>query len=689
MKWDIWNSREYDPEAVSACAKAAGCSLLLAAVLRARGISTKAEIADFLSADHTKLYDPLLMADMEAGAERIRRAIADNETVAVYGDYDVDGITASVLMTDYLKSRGITCTAYIPDRLGEGYGLNLAALETLAKEGVTLIITVDCGVTAVEETAYAKTLGMDMVITDHHQCQGQLPNAIAVIDPKRPDCPYPNKELSGVGVAFKCAAAVEGENGQETLLARYADLVATGSVADVMDLTGENRVFVTEGLFQLRKGERAGLKCLMSEAGIEQETIGVTGIGYSLAPRLNAAGRMGNAALAFSLFDESQSQNAADLAAELCDLNQKRQEIEAEILEDVLQMLEQEQYTAGPIVLASEAWHKGVLGIVASRLMERYHEPVILLCIEGGVGRGSCRSVKGFDVFRALEAAAEHLDGYGGHEQAAGLTVSMENFPALKEGLLAYYAAHPPKAEAGVLEADFTVEDPQVLTLDQVKSLERLEPCGRGNPNPLLIIEGAALLKIQAIGGGKHVKLQAEKWGQIFDCVYFSMPAEHLGARVGDVVDIAFIPQCNSFRGKTTVQLLIRDFGLSKTRLMNEARRICTRVLAGEEIAISARDKARLSPSREEFVSIWRRLEAEAEGYRGKTDQTLAVLSADGSVLSPVRTYICLCVFAELGLVTLREEGDNLHLACTKEVRKADLNTSKIRMALEGGRDVG
>jgi len=680
MKWDVWDSAEYDPAAVEALASEAGCSLLLAAVLSARGLSSKEAITNFLSSDRSKVYDPLLMADMEAGAARIRQAIVAGEHVAVYGDYDVDGITASALMADYLKSRDVPCTVYIPDRLGEGYGLNLAALERLAKDGVSLIITVDCGVTAIEETAYAKTLGIDMVITDHHQCPGPLPDAIAVIDPKRPDCSYPDKDLSGVGVAFQCICAVAGAEARDTLLDRYADLVAIGTVADVMTLTGENRVFVTEGLARLEEGKRVGLQCLLRQAGMEQKTIGVGTIGYSLAPRINAAGRMGNADLAFALFDTDDPQKAEDLSAELCELNQKRQTIEAAILEDVLQLLEQEAYSTGPIVLASETWHKGVLGIVASRLMDRYHAPVLLLCIEGGVGRGSCRSVDGFDVFSALDSISHLLETHGGHAQAAGLTIEAERFGAFKEAFLAYYRDNPPKKEGGVLEADFVVPSPELLTLDQVKSLERLEPCGRGNPSPNLILENALLVKVMAIGGSKHIKLQAEKWGTIFDCVYFSMTPERLNAEEGEYVDLVFTPQCNNFRGKTTVQLLVRDLGRTNARLLEKARRFCTKLRTNTEMPLRLLDRKLLCPERSAFVALWRQLEGRPE-RSGQTEQVLQALLPT----EPAQAYICLRVFDELGLITVGEEADHLHIAPADTTQKVDLKASQILTALQGG----
>jgi len=689
MKWDVWNSVEYDEKAVSACARESGYSLLMAAVLWSRGISGKEEILRFLSSDREKLHDPMLMADMEKASQRVRQAIADKERVAVFGDYDVDGITSSALLSDYLKGHGLSCSVYIPDRLGEGYGLNISALESLAQDGVTLVITVDCGVTAVDEVLYAKGLGIDMVITDHHQCPGALPDAVAVIDPKRPDCGYPEKELSGVGVAFKLVLAIEGMDRLDALLKRYADLVAVGTVADVMDLTGENRVFVTEGLAHMRRDARAGLLALMQDGGIAQKTLNVTNIGFGLAPRLNAAGRMGNADLAFSLLEADTAAQAEGLADELSELNQKRQGVEQGILEDALSMLEVEGYTSGPIILASETWHKGVLGVVASRLLERYREPVILLCIENGFGRGSCRSVDGFDLFSGLEDTSAFLESFGGHEQAAGLTVSMERFDAFKGAFLAYYAAHPPATEASVLLADFTVTDPGLLSLDQVKSLDYLEPCGRGNPSPVLVLEGATLVRILAIGGGKHLKLQVEKWGQMFDCIFFGVTAETLGAQVGDLVDLAFTPQCNHFRGKTTVQLLMRDLGLSNQRLMSRAQRFCRDLLAGEAASATQREARLLRPERAHFVSLWRSLDAIKETVSGQMDQVLDRFITALPSLSPARAYVCLRVFGELGLAEVSEDADMLHITRVPREQKVDLNASEILRALQGVLDIG
>jgi len=682
MKWDIWNSVQYDPGQIAADARAKAGSDLVAAVLWARGIATSDTVAAALAADTAGLHDPLQMAGMAEGAARIRAAIQQGETVAVYGDYDADGLTASALMTDYLRSRGLTCSVYIPDRMEEGYGLNPAALSDLATAGVTLVITVDCGVTAMEEVREARTLGLDLVITDHHECREELPDAVAVIDPKRPDCPYPDKELSGVGVAFQCISAVEGPEATSNLLHRYSDLVAVGTVADVMDLRGENRVFVTEGLRSLRAGRRAGFRCLMEEAGLERATIGATGISFGVAPRLNAAGRMGNAMLAFSLLETTDQKEAERLAEEITALNQKRQQVEQEMLDEALDMLADEGYDGGPIVLHTPSWHKGVLGIVSARLKERYQVPVVLLSVDGDQCQGSARTVDGFDLVSALTACEDSLERFGGHQQAAGLSLSLSELERFRAAFAAYYKEYPPEGEGRILQADLTIPGPELLTLDQVKSLERLEPCGKGNPSPILVIEGATLTKCFPIGGGKHVKLQVEKWGRVYDGVCFGITASALGANEGDIVDLAFTPQINSFRGKTTVQFLLSDLGQTERRLTGRVKRLCRELLTGQ--VPTAEEARRFCPGREDFVRLWLRLRREGREIRGRLDQVLAVLAGNlEEDASSAKAYFCLKVLDELGLVRVEEEADTVSIALTERTEKVDLNASRMLSVLQ------
>lgn len=680
MKWDIWNSIEYDPVAVEAQTHWAG-SALVAAVLWARDIVSKTDIGRFLAADTPRLHDPMLMAGMAEGVARIKQAIAEKETVAVYGDYDADGVTASALLVDYLRSKGLDCKVYIPDRQEEGYGLSTHVLEALQADGVTLVVTVDCGIATVQEASIAKARGLDLIITDHHECQGVLPDAVAVIDPKQAGCGYPDKELAGVGVAFKLACAVEGPDKTQEMLDRYSDLVAVGTVADVMDLTGENRTLVAKGIDALRRGTRPGTRCLIEETGSDPETMSATGIGFSLAPRLNAAGRMEKAELAFSLLVTQDETEAARLAKELCALNQQRQAIEREMLAEVFAILEKGNYTGGPIILASETWHKGVLGIVAARLMEQYCEPVIMLRIENGQVKGSCRSVEGFSLFDALTECQPLLETFGGHQQAAGLTVAVENLAAFEEAFGAYYKNHPPQTAARTLQADLTVTTPELITLEQVKSLEQLEPCGKGNPSPLLIIEDAVLQKVIPIGGGKHVKLQIAKWGTVYDAVLFGTEAAALGAVAGDTVDVVFIPQLNHFRGKTTTQLLVRDIACTQQRQTGHARRLCQDLSQGKPP--TAREAARFTPTREDFVRLWRRLCQESTELTGQLHQVLDTL-VQGRGVSPAKAYLCLQVLDELGLAQVNEQAETLCIQVARGAEKVDLNASRMLQALQG-----
>ncbi|MCL2568452.1 MAG: single-stranded-DNA-specific exonuclease RecJ [Oscillospiraceae bacterium] len=681
MKWDIWSSVQHDPSQIEAEARKRAGSDLVAAVLWARGIQSGDEVEAFFTSSSAPLHDPMQMAGMAEGAARIRAAIERGETVAVYGDYDADGVTASALMADYLHSKGLSCSVYIPDRLEEGYGLNLAALEELAAAGVTLIVTVDCGVTAITEVEAAKAFGLDMVITDHHECQGtELPDAVAVIDPKRPDCAYLDKSLAGVGVAFQVISAVEGPGQEKALLARYSDLVAIGTVADVMDLRGENRVFVSEGIRALQTGKRPGLLALMKEAKLDPAVVQATDIGYLIAPRLNAAGRMGNAMLAFSLLDTRDKDEAAALAEALTELNQQRQKVEQAILDDLAEMLDDRGYTSGPIVLHSARWHKGVLGVVASRLKERYQEPVILLQVEGEVGQGSCRSVEGFDLMAALEACRDSIERCGGHQQAAGLTLPMSELERFESAFAAYYQDHPPHTGGRTLLADFTVTEPKLLALEQIESLERLEPCGKGFPQPTLVMEGATLVRCFPIGGGKHLKLQVEKWGQVYDGVFFGTTLQTLGANEGDVVDLAFTPQINSFRGKTTVQFLLSDLARTDERLTGRAKRLCTELLDGQLPTVE--EARRFCPGREDFVSLWLRLRKEGREIKGQLHRVLEILSRDLSGRSPAKAYLCLKVLDELGLAQVEEQADTVHIKLAEQAEKVDLNASRMLSAL-------
>ena len=407
-KWNIGTPAERDV----ALLRSAGYPYLLSTVLAARGVTTAEAAAEALERDRSLSMSPMLMRDMDKAVARIQRAISQGETIAVFGDYDVDGITSTVLLMDYLKSCGVRCLRHIPRRIEEGYGLSKEAIQGLRDQGATLMITVDCGITGNEEVDFAASIGLDVVITDHHECKEELPRALAVVDPHRSDCPYPFKHLAGVGVALKLVLALGGESREDALFARYCTLAAIGTIADVMRMEGENRTIAFCGLEALPHTDFVGVHALLKEAGLLGKPITSVQIGFVLAPRINAAGRMGAADLAADLLETDDPARAEELAQALCDLNRERQAVEQAICADATEKIERlRAEDRSALVLSSEDWHQGVVGIVASRLSEKYACPSFMIHLKDGVGKGSCRSYGGFNLFSALESCARPAGG--------------------------------------------------------------------------------------------------------------------------------------------------------------------------------------------------------------------------------------------------------------------------------------
>ena len=685
MKYKQWNQAASDPAAVAAL-EGAGLPTLAAMTLCARGLDTPEKARAFLDAGRGQLQDPMGMKDMDKAAARLARALAAGETVAVYGDYDVDGITSTSLLTDFLRREGGTVIPYIPDRMEEGYGLNTDALDTLHQAGVSLVVTVDCGITAVEEARHAARLGMDLVITDHHECKEELPAALAVVDPHRSDCPYPFKCLAGVGVALKLVLALGGRARQEELLDRYADLAAIGTVADVMSLTGENRTIVRLGLEALRHTGRPGLKALLRQAGLEERPLNSVAIGYTLAPRLNASGRMGCASLAAELLLTADPARGEELAIQLCELNRERQTIEARISAECQELAEalppEERYA---LVLAGDHWHQGVVGIVASRLAEKYSCPAFMICLQDGKGKGSCRSFGGFNLFAALEHCAPLLEGFGGHELAAGFTILEENIPAFTAAMNDYVRRCTGGAEmVSTLDVDCPVDDVGILTLEGVEGLDLLEPYGSGNPKPVFSLSGCLITTLSEVGGGRHLKLKLASGGRSFDAIFFSATAAEMGVAQGDRVDVAFTPQVNEYRGWRSVQFQVCDLRPALTRAQAE-RDLFEKFRRGE--ALTRREAAALLPSREEFVVLWRYLKGHAgQSPLEETAHRLArnIARSAGRRETVMRTLVCLEVFDERGLIQLEHTTDHLHIALRTVEGKVDLDESWIMRRLRG-----
>lgn len=678
MKYEFWDLRPDRGKARRAL-EADGMPPLCAAVLSARGVDAPEKAAAYLRSGPELLHDPFLLRDMDKAVSRITQALRDGERIAVYGDYDVDGITATALLTEFLRQRGGQVESYIPDRIEEGYGLNKAAIKRLRERGVSLIVTVDCGITAAAEAAYARELGVDVVITDHHHCKAELPNAAAVVDPRRPDCPYPFLELAGVGVALKTALALTPPEERGDVLSQFGDLAAVGTVADVMRLTDENRAIVSMGLRLLTNTSRPGLRSLLEEVNPNHAPLTAGSIGYSLAPRINAAGRLERAEVALELLLTQDPHRGRTLARELCELNRDRQRIESEIFAECEQLLSDCPELLGPaVVLAGDGWHQGVVGIVASRLAEKYARPAFMICLENGRGKGSCRSFGGFHLFEALDSCAELMEEYGGHALAAGFTILEENIPAFTEAINRrvddFSGGKPLPAR---LDVDTEIDDASVLTCSQVDALEVLEPFGAGNPKPVFLLRGAGVTACADVGGGRHLKLRLRRDGRSFDAIFFAATAAEAGVAAGDRVDLAFTPQINEFRGRRDVQLQISDLRPAPTRAQAE-QALFERFCAG--CVLTPREAAMLLPERDDFAHLWRWLKrACAAGPAEGPAERLARCACQRH--SYARTLVCLRVMDERGLI--RVEGtEQVQVFLCRPEKKVDLEQSELMKRL-------
>ncbi|MBR5293542.1 MAG: single-stranded-DNA-specific exonuclease RecJ, partial [Oscillospiraceae bacterium] len=631
--------------------------------------------AAYLSCD-AELYDPFLMTDMDKAVARVQQAIDRGEKIAVFGDYDVDGITSTCMLTDFLRRRGGNCVSYIPSRLEEGYGLNPIAIEQLSAEGVNLIISVDCGITAIAEAELCREKGIDLVITDHHECKDRLPAAVAVVDPHRPDGGYPHKNLSGVGVAFKLACALSGD--QEAVLREYADMVCLGTVADVMLLQGENRVFVARGLESLRSTRRPGFAALMRESGCASEAVSASTIGYNLAPRINAAGRMGQIDLALNLFLTDDEEEAADLARKLCDLNRQRQAVESQIYSQAVSMLPEGQPPEA-IVLADDTWHQGVVGIVASRMAEEYCCPAFLICLDGEHGKASSRSFGGFNLFTSLTALAPLLESYGGHELAAGFTIARGNIMRFRQEICAlaaeYYLGSGPRT---VLDVDCVIP-PELMTVRNIDALSILEPCGNGCPKPVFAMERMTVDRITMVGGGRHMRLRLRTGHHTLNAIYFSATPESVSIEQGDLVDVAFNAQINEFRGERTVQMNVLDIRPSCCAESSPEMYDYARIRTGLTPAAAEQ----LLPDRVTLGDVWRYLAAAGPSIReNPVCLCRKIVRRSGRPLSVGKLLTCLDIFADVGLLSTHRLHKYIRIDLAHTSGKADLNQSTTMQLL-------
>jgi len=674
VKYGIWKVSQPEAGAVNALV-GSGYAPLAAMVLASRGMEDDHQARAYLDCN-APLLDPFLMTDMDKAAGRVGLAMSRGEKIAVFGDYDVDGITATCLLTDFLRRHGADAVSYIPGRLEEGYGLNPIAIHQLHDEGVKLIVTVDCGITAVSEAELCRQLGIDLVITDHHECKQTLPAAAAVVDPHRPDGGYPHKNLSGVGVAFKLASALCGS--QEGVLEEYADMVCLGTVADVMPLQGENRVFVARGLESLAHTRRPGIAALMAECGCAPETVSASSIGFMLAPRINAAGRMGQIDLAVELFLTDDPDKAAEAARGLCELNRQRQAVESEIYRQAVSMLPMGKPPEA-IVLADESWHQGVVGIVASRIAEEYACPTFLICLDGEHGKASSRSHGGFNLFASLSALSPLLESYGGHELAAGFTITRANIPEFRRQICAlaakFYTDDVPRT---VLDVDCAVS-PELLTLHNVDALQMLEPCGNGCPKPVLMVKNLTIDRISMVGGGRHMRLRLCSGHTYLNAIYFSANPQTVSIQPGDLVDVAFTPQVNEFRGTRTVQMNVIDIRPSCNAECLPDAAPYRDMQRGN---LTAGEAAALLPDRKMLALVWRYLDAANPVQESPVCLCRKIVRWSGKPLNLGQMLTCLDIFRDVGLLTVQRQHKYVSIRLTPGEGKADLSRSQTMQRL-------
>ncbi len=648
---------------------------MAALIASSRGCLTEYEIEEFFS-DEMLIGDPYEIGGMEAAAEIINNYIDSGEKIAVYGDYDCDGVTATVLVFKYLCERGADAVFIIPNREDDGYGLNSARIEELHQMGVKLIITVDNGIAAVDEIEYATALGLEVVVTDHHIPGEVIPKASAVVDPLLEQNDI-FKGLSGVGVAFKVICAVDG-SAPEELIWNFGDLVAIGTIADVMPITDENRSLVRAGLSIINSTPSVGLKALITAAGLEGKTITEDNVAFMLAPRINAAGRMGSAERAAELLLAESYDEAIRLAEEISLENSNRQSVEKQIFEEASKIIERENMQFDPIiVVGGDGWHSGVAGIAAAKLVSKYSRPCIVLSVNGEEAHGSGRSLEGFSLYDAISYAAKFTEKFGGHKLAAGVTLKRENISAFRNKLIEY--ADGVEMPFPEIQIDCKLK-PQGLTLDMVDSIDTLRPFGNGNPSPVFAVCGVNLTDISAIGGGKHLKLGFSKNGAFFKALYFNHTAEQLSLLVGDETDIVITLDRNVYNGNESLSIIIKD--IRPAGFNEEAAEHNIRLYENFKRQKYGKEQAEeLLPSRETMGKVYNVIRACGSITAEKVENLLK------RTIGSAKINVCLEMLEELNLIIVKNAGGFKTYSVNVGAPKNDMQNSKTyKTLLEKGK---
>lgn len=674
-----WEVRPLDKERAAAFAQTYGVPFFLAMLMNIRGLDDAAHLREFLG-EGEPLSDPFLLKDMDKAAARITRAVDNMEKIAVYGDYDADGVTSTAMLYSYLETRGADVIFYIPQREGEGYGMNMGAVEYLKEQGVSLIVTVDNGISSVQEVARANELGIDVVVTDHHRPQEILPDAVAVVDAYRPDDTSPYKHFSGVGIAFKLLMALEdGAGDVEDLLEAYSDLAAIGTIGDIVPLTGENRTLIRAGLERLSQSDRPGVQALLENAGIAGKALTSTNVAFTLVPRINATGRMGAPERAVRLLISGYEEEAEVLSEEICADNEERRRVEAEIAEAAFANIEAKGYMKDRVVVVDgENWHHGVIGIVASRVTERCGKPCMIISRGETEAKGSGRSIEGFSLFEAICACGDLLIKFGGHPMAAGITLKPENIEAFRKRINQYAAEHFPQMPTQTVTLDCKL-NPAALSVSMAQSLTQLEPFGNGNPQPVFGLFNMELSNVTPVGGGGHLRLTLEKNGAVITAMRFNTKPEELPYHIGDKIDLAVQLEAREFRGQPSLTVIVRDM---KFAAFNTEKNIAS--LASFEKwqrgeVLSAEDKNRLYPDRACLAAIYRALRT----VNGKETDQVRFVSQFGKDMTLGLFKTALLVFEERGLVHSEIADDTFTATLIETSGKTDITRSPVLLALQ------
>ncbi len=672
----IWSVAQLNKERALAISEQFSIPMICAALLDVRGINTPEAVQNFIGEEFS-FEDPFIIKDMDKAVERITYAIDNGEKICIYGDYDADGVTSTALLFQYLETCGANVSFYIPSRADEGYGMNKEAVKALASNGIELIITVDNGVSAFEEVELSNSLGVDVVITDHHSVPEVLPNAVAVVNPHRNDCQSTFKEFSGVGVVFKLIMALEGEYADvDMLLEEYSDITTLGTIGDIVSLTGENRAIVKYGIKKINESERIGVNALIKSSGCEGKELNSTDVSFSIVPRINAGGRLGLSSKSVELLLTYDEEYALSLASQLSEDNSQRQKIEQDILKDIdLKIRDNPDIIRHPvIILDGENWHQGVIGIIAAKIKGLFGKPCIIISVEGDESRASGRSIEGFALNEAVFACSEYLTHFGGHTMAVGFSLKTKNIEYFKKALFEYYDSLD-TLFLPTLNIDCKL-NPSLLNLELVDSLSSLEPFGAGNPSPIFGLYNMTITEIKPLSNGKHQRLTVTRGSASHIVLCFGRSSESFPYKVGDIVDLAVSLDKNYYKNNEYLSIIAKDIRYSgfDSEYNLKTLRLYERFVLS--LSFPAKYKEHISlliPQRDEFAKVYRFLKT-----KGYTETSLETLCYQIQDIHAGKLRVILDALVELKLISLFEGSASIKITVLDVSEKVDINNAPI-----------